>query len=1245
MPTFRPRRHLRRAQSLLVISALSAAGLSAASAAPAQATAALRARPAAAAAPVTAGQAKDRADATGKPVTVSALTTPTSVTTASPGGKLTVTETARPTRAWRDSRWQALNPALHANPDRTLSPAVTTSALTLSGGGTGPMAVMHVGGRSLSLYWPGTLPAPTVSGATATYSGVLPGVDLVVTADDQGGFSDVVVVHSAAAAANPALASLSLAVASQGLTLSADAAGNLAATANPAAPPAITAPAPLMWDSTPLPAGMATTTGPGGVTVDADNGLPADSSATAPGSAAHVSTVPVTLSGSMLTLTPPAAELTGSDITFPVYIDPTWHATAGSYAAAWTQADSGFATTSYWKESSELQVGDCPADITPPSQSCNGLGVARSFIRMPIPSALTGTSVIHLADLYMTEVWAPSCTAESVRLYTTGGISASTTWDNQPSWASSYSYQDAAFGYPGCGSYSRDIAWDVTATVAGDAGVRSTQTWGMRAADETNELAWKQFDSGSLNFVLSVQYNDPPNKPDRSTSPGGACYYGASGAPVIGDDDVTFSASASDNDGDNDLTTRFVILNASGSTAYDSSSAGTNVATGDKALAKLTLTRAVMQALNTNGTTQEYTYHWYAIVTDSVGLTSPTPADECYFTYNPLGPAAPTVTVPTSGTLGQQVAATFTAPPNCGSANPCPTSYVYQLGASTPVTVTDNSGSNWTGNLTVSQAGPIQLTVYGIASGGNPGEAATAEILGTEPATAFSDGYFSGGTYPDLLTIGSGAKPSLWLSTGSANGTLNPAADIGSLGTGIDVGSDGPGDWAGAIVLHGDFTADNVQDVMAYYPSGPFEGTGKIIAGNGNASSLVPNSTNLSLADPDLMQNPVTGAYPTGLVGAGNASGLDTGTDDLIGISGNSTSPDNYELDLYTNGQCGGCAQAGGYGYDETLTITSPDGASDWNNYALATAGNPASTVLFALNTATGTLYECASPAALASGTATWTQLTVPWGASPPKLASADINHAGQTELWTLSGTKATAYTLSATTLTAEATATSVSGPSHDWPLTDGSPLAQTGSAATATDTITGNTAAITSSGTAWTDDDYFSTDVSMLGNGGYLTPPASTIPASDTTPSISVWFATTTGDGVLVSVQDQPLSASATIPGEYDPVMYVGTDGKLRAEWWTGTVAPITSTVTVDDGLWHHAVLTATAGTESLYIDGKLQATLSGTVGLGNLPDLNFGAGYLGGSWPTEPHHEQSGSTGYLDYFNGTIADITLTQ
>ena len=189
---------------------------------------------------MTAGQAQAEARRTKHRVAVTALTTPTSTTSASPNGTLTVTETLQPQRAWHHGAWAALNPALHAGPHRTVSPAVTTNGLALSGGGSSPLAVMTADARTLTVSWPGTLPVPTLSGPTATYANVLPGVDLAVTADSQGGFSDTLVVHSAAAAANPALASLTLGVTSSGLTLSVDAAGNLSAAIGPATPAVIT---------------------------------------------------------------------------------------------------------------------------------------------------------------------------------------------------------------------------------------------------------------------------------------------------------------------------------------------------------------------------------------------------------------------------------------------------------------------------------------------------------------------------------------------------------------------------------------------------------------------------------------------------------------------------------------------------------------------------------------------------------------------------------------------------------------------------------------------------------------------------------------------------------------------------------------------------------------------------------------------------------------------------------------------
>lgn len=561
-------------------------------------------------------------------------------------------------RAWRNGAWQDLNPTLHANPDGTISPAVTTGGLVLSGGGSGPLAVMTADARRLALTWPTTLPAPTLSGATATYPSVLPGVDLIVTASAQGGFSDVLVVHNASAAANPALASLKLGLAASGLTVTADSNGNLSAAAGPSAPAMFTAPAPLMWDSAAPPAATATTTSSGGTTVADGSGQPAYSSATAPGAAAHTTDVPVTVSGTAITLTPPASALTGATTVYPVYIDPTWYKVT-SDISAWTQVDSAWPTQSYWKESDNLQIGLC--DFA----GCTTTFKARSFIRMPLSSLPTDAQV-NAAYLYMTNHWAPSCTATAAQLWTTGGISSATTWNNQPSWQSEVQQKYFAYGYSSsCAWQPEDVTWDVSSVMQNDvANGASSQTFGIRAASESDDSQWKQFRHGTFNTQLTIHYNDPPGKPTaRSTNPGGACQYSASDGPVIGNDDVTLSASVGDPDTDA-LTTRFVVLNSDGSTAYDSAAQtpSQSVATGSgkSATAPLTLKRATVQGWHSDGTTKEYTYHWYAISTDVNGLSSPKPADDCYFTYNPLGPSAPGVSVPATGTLGQPLTATFT---------------------------------------------------------------------------------------------------------------------------------------------------------------------------------------------------------------------------------------------------------------------------------------------------------------------------------------------------------------------------------------------------------------------------------------------------------------------------------------------------------------------------------------------------------------------------------------------------------
>ncbi|MET9466917.1 hypothetical protein ABZY44_19330, partial [Streptomyces sp. NPDC006544] len=84
-----------------------------------------------------------QAKRTGKPVVVEHLTTTDSQTFANPGGTLTMDAASAPERVkQKDGAWRAIDTTLRVNGDGTISPAVVPSALSISGGGTGPMATM-----------------------------------------------------------------------------------------------------------------------------------------------------------------------------------------------------------------------------------------------------------------------------------------------------------------------------------------------------------------------------------------------------------------------------------------------------------------------------------------------------------------------------------------------------------------------------------------------------------------------------------------------------------------------------------------------------------------------------------------------------------------------------------------------------------------------------------------------------------------------------------------------------------------------------------------------------------------------------------------------------------------------------------------------------------------------------------------------------------------------------------------------
>jgi hypothetical protein len=131
---------------------------------------------------------------------------------------------------------------------------------------------------------------------------------------------------------------------------------------------------------------------------------------------------------------------------------------------------------------------------------------------------------------------------------------------------------------------------------------------------------------------------------------------------------------------------------------------------------------------------------------------------------------------------------------------------------------------------------------------------------------------------------------------------------------------------------------------------------------------------------------------------------------------------------------------------------------------------------------------------------------------------------------------------------------------------------------------------------------------------------------------SIRMWLRTR-ASGAALGYQATPRGGNAR-PNGWTPIVYVGTDGKLRAQLWNGNVGPITTDFAVNDGTWHHAVLVAQNTRQSLYVDGKLVGELAGQLRHQAFAFAQVGSAYSR-QWP-------SANSGWFD-FEGTLADVIL--
>ncbi|MFF1509297.1 FG-GAP-like repeat-containing protein [Streptomyces sp. NPDC058326] len=588
--------------------------------------------------------ALQQAAATGQPVEVVSRRTESSDTWAQPEGSFKVSEHGTPVRLWRAGGWVPADPSLEFAADGSVVTKATNVAVKFSGGGTAPLIQGAMNGRTLTLTWPNELTTPTLDGNVATYAEVLPGVDLQLKAEVEG-FSQVFVVKTPEAAQNPELARLQFGIAADGLTVEEDSETGSLTAKDPAGEIIFSSSAPMMWDSTKTASGetgLSTMLGAMAATTETTE-TTGDASAFDPGLGAQDAVMPTELTPDTLTITPDQKLLTGTETTYPVYIDPSW-SFGDRQKWNWTRVYKKYASQSFWNSKDPVRVGY-------EAQTGGSDRISRSFFQLDV-SPLANTEV-KAATFRVKNTWSWSCEARELYLYPTGAINSKTNWSNQPGklttspldtvndargWVSQNSSSSA------CPAKSLEFdatSWVRTKVAAG----AETVTFGLYA-DEDDTFGWKKFDPKTV--VLETEYNTPPDLPSKlGTSPLTPCASGG----MLGNVAVSLYATIKDEDKGN-LTAEFELYENKAGVA-------TRVLTkAIPALNERVATLAVPMSLTPGGKGsdgKDITYSWRVRAIDSDKSDSGWKNAPCAFKVDRQRPKQPPVIVSPIGADGKPI--------------------------------------------------------------------------------------------------------------------------------------------------------------------------------------------------------------------------------------------------------------------------------------------------------------------------------------------------------------------------------------------------------------------------------------------------------------------------------------------------------------------------------------------------------------------------------------------------------------
>jgi hypothetical protein len=1160
-----------------------------------------------------------QAKRTGHPVAISSLTTQTSTTVADPDGKFAMTSNVMPVRVKQDGRWVPVSATLRHTANGWYEPAATPSAVELSSGGTGALAVLTSpqGGR-VSLTFPFRLPAPVIAGATATYRNVLPGVDLVATVTNQGGFSDVLEVRSPTAAAQ--LSRVRIRTETSSLSLHTDASGDLTAT-GPGGRLEFTGPAPRMWGST-------------GKTASLD----------------------MRAAGGDLVLTPDQRLLATASAKHPVYIDPVVNP-ASSGVGGYTEAQHG--TDSDGSNCADNTLWDNPQANgegtgyqNAPGSYCQGAYVAYYQLNttnlnssMVVSSATLLTAETYGSDLECSDTW-------PVTLEWTDSINEGTDGANEPGVLGvlGTEYPKTAW----CGD--QDVNFNVTSSMQYTTEHGATQwTFGLFGdEDDLPQTACSpssEYNCGFMRFAtnpsVTTVFDIAPDTPANTTvtpaphdddgatdygcnSSGSYGWLGRTDLGADGDSDVTLNATVTSNIVGENVRAQWTVYDNSA----DNDPVGSNVvadpvseyeASGD------TVHESIGIALKDGN---QYGYRVYAY--DGT-LLSGASAD-CHFNVDLTPPTVPVVTstdFPESGSGGTGLypdqTGTFsfasTDPVPTGCAGTCMASGVakFEYSFNNPIATSGalSATPGQTVSFTPDEWGTNILYVEAVDNAGNTSQVAQYDFYVPWDKTAtVVPGSIDGQGVPDLLA------------TNTAGYLLEYPGDTDPAV--LPVTSSVPGDspdgtgWNTFQITHrGSMSDRNFDDLFAHKGANLF-----LYLSSGGLKDQFENPSNIDLitrptcrATADNADNCVTytsdswSAVKQILAPGDVYASLDPADDQQPSL----LTVENDQLWLY-RGENG-----------DALLSPVLIGTSGWSDMTLIAPGivNGVLT-LWARDTTNGDLYSYPLtldsnnlPVSLGPATGTgsagteigtgFTTAEYPTLASPGNLTGSGYPglYAEDTagNLWYYPGESSTTAPLSSTRqlvgMVDQATA--------DWTLTDGS-------GTTAADaTGNGNTGTL-NSGVSWVTGTAHGTVASFNGTSGAITTSGPVLNTAEDF-SVSGWaYLTKTGSWGDVITQDGTSGSGFYL--QYDSISDTWAFSMLSSDGEVAGIRALSpSAPTLDT--WTHLVGTydASTGQMDLYVNGVLAGTAVNTTPFATTGVTAIGRGKFDGA-PT-------------DWFPGELSDV----